>query len=89
VTAGKIVTLVLIAASLVVCVPLACLDFALLIHAPNLSARPIAFCPSVLIFGAWFAVWWAWRKEHLLIGCLVLSVLLGIFAYGWSTFDVP
>lgn len=86
---GKIVTLVLGVASVVVCFPYAFLAFALLIHAPNQWARLFAFCPLLLIFGAYFAVGWAWKKERWLGACLVLAALLGLFAYGWSTLELP
>jgi hypothetical protein len=89
VTVAKIITLIMLVASVVVCVPMAYLAFALLVHAPNQAARPFAFLPSILLLGAWLAVLIAWKSERWLIAYLVLATLLGIFSYGWSTIEVP
>jgi len=86
---GKIITLVMIAVSVVLCVPLANIYFALLINAPNQSARPVAFFPWLLLIGTWFAVWLQWRAERWLIACLLLAILLGIVGYGWLTLELP
>jgi hypothetical protein len=89
VAVGKIMTLVMIVASAVVCVPFASLDFGLLINAPNQSARLFAFYPWLLLSGTWFAVWLEWRTERWLIACILLAILLGIFVYWWSTLELP
>lgn len=91
VTAGKIVALLLFAATAVTCLPYAFIVLGLLLHAPDPPFGDVLFGFAIvlLIAGAWLAAWLAWRHKRWVSAWLALAVLLGVFAYWWSILELP
>jgi hypothetical protein len=84
------VTIGLLIVSGVVCVPLALLATIIFAHAPATANNPLViFYPWSLIIVAWGGVWLLWRTGRWVPAWFVLIVLIVIYAYFWTTFELP
>ena len=76
----------LIGVSAIVCVPIAGLASAFLLHAPD---RWAYLYPWIWLFGTWLAAWLLFRAGLWLVALLLLAFVTAFFAHGLLQFEPP